>query len=143
MDWGAYCGGGPPIERNHGSPPMKCVDVSFFWTCVAGIVIAGSIFAICALRSGADFPNAIFVLAMVAGYGGASALHLVYGTVCLDQLVEVKVFDAKHVELSAPAISHTLSMEGMHRVDIFVLGGFLFLLSCRGLIAFCQHPDRI
>ena len=121
---------------------MTCPHIELLWFCLGGGILAALIYVLAAYLRGTG-PNTLQVFAaMILGIGFFGTLHLMYGAVCPDQLVEVEVLpkqEGGHVG----EYSTKIKIETLHALDILVGGLFLLYLAFRGLVTLCQHPDHL
>ena len=74
--------------------------------------------------------------AITLGFLLAGAVHLSYGALCPNELVEV--FDKDEKRLHHPNI--TVKIEMLHRLDIWIGSGFLIFTTGRALRKIYQNP---
>lgn len=113
---------------------MTAPEIPLLPICLAG----GAIAAIAYLLFAKAKRNIIHSLeAVMLGIALAGTLHLMYGAVFPEHLVEVIDQNDKH--LHPPEIR--VKLDTIHTLDIVVGGVFLLFLACRGLWVIIRHKE--
>lgn len=113
---------------------MAAPEIPLLHICLGGGAVAGTAYLVFA-RAKRDV--ILCLEAVMLGIALAAALHLMYGAVFPEFLVEV--FDQQDKHLHPPEIK--VKIDTIHAMDILVGGTFLVFLACKGLWAIIRHQD--
>jgi uncharacterized membrane protein len=113
---------------------MDAPQIPLLPVCLIGGSLAGLAYLVWAKAR----RNVILCLeAVMLGIALAGTLHLMYGAVFPEHLVEVLDKNDKH--LHPPEIK--VKLDTIHTLDILVGGVFLVFLACRGLLAIIRQQE--